>query len=197
MESSSAFSREARCKVSRRGGPPQGEPPRRLFSLANQNAGGICVNERNLARRLVVFVAGHPARWQLWRDCRRAFLWSTNKGTWAMGWNQLAGAIREIVSKPRPHRHLVGVSAMNERTHRVLAWSVSDTLRGDNLGAAFYWGSADEKPTVTVGHGPCAICGADVLQLEPTGVDGQRPECRMSNRRRILVGAPQDTLARR
>lgn len=105
-----------------------------------------------------------------------------------MGWNLLVGAIRETVTGPRSHKHLVAVSALNERTQRVLAWSADDVRRGENQGVAFYWGSPDAKPIVTIGHGPCPICGADVLQLAPADVDARLPECRIGDRGRVLVG---------
>jgi len=117
-------------------------------------------------------------------------IWPPKERIWTMSWNQLVGIIRENVATPRPHKHLVGVTAMNERTHRVLAWSVSDTRRGQNEGAAFYWGPPDTRPLVTVGHGPCALCGADVLQLEPRDIERRLPECRIGNQGRVLVGVP-------
>ncbi len=122
----------------------------------------------------------------VWRPVQ---IWPPKERIWTMSWNQLVGAIRENVATPRPHKHLVGISAMNQCSHRVLAWSASDIHYRGNVGAAFYWGSPDAKSIVTVGHGPCAVCGSDVLHLKPRDVEGRLPECRIGNQGRVLVGA--------
>jgi len=68
------------------------------------------------------------------------------------------------------------VTSLNESTGKVLAWTTSEVGRGDTLGVGFYVGSPSAKTVVRQFHGPCAICGEDVLEIAPRSIEQQLPE---------------------
>jgi hypothetical protein len=96
-----------------------------------------------------------------------------------MGWNKLVGVLHETMSASPRHSHLVAVTALDEDTGKVLAWTASEVAPGETVGVRFYVGPASARTVVRYFHGPCVICGADVLEVVPSLVVRQLPEYRI------------------
>jgi len=74
---------------------------------------------------------------------------------------------------------LVAVIAVNEESERQLAWSVNAVRQGECVGLGFCSGKGDAKTVAAVSSRLCAVCGDEILNVEPHELELGLPEWRV------------------